>query len=405
MDALLWMLVGAGCMICCGLALLKLARQKVRGLIYRLGILSVPQARTFETSAQYYGTSQVDQISFLEFGSQVIGSAQRHVWGSWWHQDAYDGYMVPRYLKDLLLYRDVLDSGEPSLTLFVEKAMATAHADLATLILKYAAINAAHDRQFGGGRLRFCELGSTLFGAIDEMRALDRAAANGALADYISRGRYVGYELSRVQNRLAEALHPGTEFELYSEGCAADYIAHGASYDVFYSISISMTYALRSAEDLARLCQPARLSILSGVCLALYETQSVPLGTGKYGYDPGLEAFMRALKQRPEISVVFQPATTVLYPPGLSPGTVRVGTQNRNRLPVLATSLAIGSKEDVETFQAHYRALTEKLRPVTRLSLPARLDAWLPLDELLEPLKTARLDGGALTYNALTIAR
>ena len=59
-----------------------------------------------EDLKEYYGSEEIELLSYLEFGSIDIKNAKKTVWGYWQHQEAYDLYMFARYARDLFLFRD-----------------------------------------------------------------------------------------------------------------------------------------------------------------------------------------------------------------------------------------------------------------------------------------------------------
>ena len=51
------------------------------------------------------------------------------------HQDAYDFYMLPRYMRDIFKYRDLIKSTNPKINDFNDMVNKTAHKDIESMVL------------------------------------------------------------------------------------------------------------------------------------------------------------------------------------------------------------------------------------------------------------------------------
>ena len=324
----------------------------------------------------YYGSRDAELVSFLEFGSIDLANQVKRTWSLMLHQDAYDAYMLARYTKDLLLYRDAWRAGLRTPTEFHELVQQSRHRDLPALLLKYAAIQVAEQRGFGAGRLALCESGSTLFGLIDEMLALDQVVDAGRLEAYLQGGRYVGNEISEFLNRAGAEFHPGVEFEFHLDPSAGEFCAREAHYDLFYATTISLQYSLHTAADLVGLCTAARLSVLNWAPFSPDVTRPTRLGTGKCGFDVSLPEFAAGVAAT-GMEVRYNLAQNKLLAPGQQSSVI--GAQDH---PLLIAGIAVGRSEELDAFEQRHAALCEHFRGAGVLH-PDRLGCWRSIDELI----------------------
>ena len=271
--------------------------------------------------SDFYGQEANDLLTFLEFGSIDIKSQYKRTWGFALHQDAYDIYMLARYMRDLILFRDVIGSAYPTRELLVEKVASTAHKDLSKLVLKYAAVLTARELDFGGGRYRLCELGSTLFGFIDEVLAVSMVIKHRDVEDYVKAGYYRGLEISSLQNRGAEELHRGYDLDLVLGSSVERFVEGKPEYDVFYGYGITWQYVVKSPDDLICLCAPSRLSIVNQITFSRGETASIRLGTGKIGHNVSFLEFADKTHEALGLSIFYQPTVLDLGADDILKGT------------------------------------------------------------------------------------
>lgn len=88
----------------------------------------------------YYGSDQVDSISYLEFGSVDFKEKSKTIWGYWQDQEAYDLYMFSRYARDMFAFRRFLAGKDHSLSELKKYVEGSAHVKFLDYIFKYAAL-------------------------------------------------------------------------------------------------------------------------------------------------------------------------------------------------------------------------------------------------------------------------
>ncbi|MEY8117576.1 hypothetical protein AB9F26_04810 [Falsihalocynthiibacter sp. BN13B15] len=118
--------------------------------------------------------------------------------------------MIARYLRDLLKFRDVLDlkkSGQD----YVDTCMAVNHRTVNARLYKAALCMTMEANKLDG----LFEIGSTLFGLIDEVDALLAVRNEAHTREYLKKIRFIGTEISSFMNRTAEVLHPDGSTEAY----------------------------------------------------------------------------------------------------------------------------------------------------------------------------------------------
>jgi len=86
----------------------------------------------------YYGSSQVDSLSYLEFGSIDLAKAQKRIWGYWQDETAYDFYMFARYARDLFSFRDFCCEKYKTVEILNQYILNSAHDKIMDYIFKYA---------------------------------------------------------------------------------------------------------------------------------------------------------------------------------------------------------------------------------------------------------------------------
>jgi hypothetical protein len=290
------------------------------------------------SKVEYYGDDSNQVISFLEFGSIDVKNQNKNVWGFLLHQAAYDSYMFSRYSKDMFYFRDFIESENPTVDHFWETSQKTAHRDLQANMLKYAGYRAVHDNTDSGEKIAICEIGSSLFGLIDEISALDKLTNNGRCIKSIETGKYVGCEISELMNRGAKELHPKASFNFYTDSTASEFLKHELKYDFLYGLSISLQYSLRSAQDIVGLIKKSKLSVIRRFFLSMDETRSIDIGTGKKGYYISLKEFLHLLKEA-----------------GISSKFYNFRTSMDRKTRTIAIDIVAGEPRYIERFTHHYQ--------------------------------------------------
>jgi len=246
------------------------------------------------TEKRFYGRDSFDTVTYLEFGSKELATGQKQVWDYREHQDAYDFFMLARYMKDLVTFRSlrqILQEGDPGdawddIWSTYDRDVYTA--DFHNSFTKLAALHVCHS-----DNPSFFELGSTLFGAIDALLFLQEILESVGSARKVDLSclEYFGLDISRYLNRVAEEIHPDyriTTFEERSQGPDA--------YGVFFAKGVSLLYAIDNVESLASLLGRAECAVFD-YSFVLGEPQNEILGTGKSVVKLSYAAFSKELER------------------------------------------------------------------------------------------------------------
>jgi hypothetical protein len=285
----------------------------------------------------FYGDDSNQAVSFLEFGSIHLGNQSKSTWAFLLHQDAYDFYMFPRYARDLFRFRDFINDTNPTPILLMDITKKTGPKDMLALLLKYAGYMAVKDTVDSTEQVTVCEIGSSLFGLIDEIAALDKLLNNGNNTKHLMEGKYIGCEISDLMNKGAKELHPSAHFELYTDSTAEQFLNRCLEYDLFFSISISMQYSLRNTSDVADICKQSKLSVMRHLCFSIDETRAVNIGTGKMGYYIGLNEFMKLLEGTGMLAKFYQ-----------------YGVTSNDITRTIAVDMVVGRPDEIDSFVNHF---------------------------------------------------
>lgn len=244
----------------------------------------------------YYGSDEIDSISYLEFGSIDLKKADKTIWAYWQDQMAYDMYMFSRYARDLFVFRDfsASNSGNHTVEHLNSIVLSAAHNKLTDYLFKYAGLITAV--QFNAPD-EICESGSSLFGWIDEAMACDYAFHAGKNIEGIKKLKYLGSDISSFMNKGAKELHSGLKMRFSPAITVADLMCEVDRLSLFYGLGVSMRYSLRNAEDMREVCQKSELSIFNRLSVSKgKDTVELIYGTGKKSYVISLPALTYILK-------------------------------------------------------------------------------------------------------------
>lgn len=247
----------------------------------------------------YYGSDKVESVSYLEFGSVDIAKKSKTIWGYWQDQEAYDLYMFSRYARDMYAFRRFLSGKDRTLAELKVYVENSAHVKLLDYIFKYAGLLTCIDVLSGGIA---CESGSSLYGLLEEAMACDAVFHDGKNIAAIQNMEYVASDISELMNWGAKTLHPKTTVhESIAPTLAAlaeDITGRlGLHLSLFYGLSVSIRYAVRTATDLVRMADISDLSVYNRLSLSYGETFSNVYGTGKTVYVPSLPEFIEGLER------------------------------------------------------------------------------------------------------------
>ncbi len=213
-------------------------------------------------------------LTFLEFGAINLKTNSKSIWDFRLHQEAYDFFMLARYMKDLMIFRK-LAAGNDAL----EAGLATYQAgvftkDLYNSFTKLAALHVCA----ADCAPTFVELGSTLMGCIDAMRYLQSIGGrcDPHFSDLDLRSvEWRGIDISQLLNDVAEAIYPSYPIKTY----LSHQLFHDST-DVFFAKGVSLLYAFDSAAEFADYLARSQIAIFD-YSFSISQQQSEILGTGK----------------------------------------------------------------------------------------------------------------------------
>ncbi len=314
----------------------------------------------------YYGSSEIQTLSYLEFGSIDLANSKKEIWGYCQHQQAYDYYMFARYANDLFLFREYINETNENRTIQVlnQYILKSAHTKLMDYIFKYAGILTVLDETKGG----VCESGSSLFGLIDEAIALDYAYNKGENHNKIKRMKYIGSDISEMMHKGAEAFHLETDFCFSTADTMNKFLdelsKRNCVISLFYGLSVSLRYALRSAEDLLKIGQQSELAIFNRISLSRGNTIKSTVGTGKYVYIISLDEYINLLNKN---NIVAKYCTANMQYERDGKGTIR------------ASIVMSKNREKMEEFIMNYNKCIEDSLQIKGVEM----GEWKDINELL----------------------
>lgn len=232
----------------------------------------------------YYGTDEIKSVSYLEFGSVNLENATKKIWAYWHDQEAYDLYMFARYARDLFIFRDFLAKAQKSFDDLINCIEQTAHDKIYDYIFKYAGIRAYLNACGGEKEKRICESGSSLFGLIEEMLAMDYVVNDGKCIDAFLHAKYLASDISEMMNKGAKLFHPHTDIDSSIAGTIAQLMIEKRNIGLFYGLSVSLRYAFRKAKDIERVVNNCDVTIFNRLSMSYDEDRNVLAGTGKEAY-------------------------------------------------------------------------------------------------------------------------
>lgn len=225
----------------------------------------------------FYGDDSARRLTYLEFGSIDRVQGRKDIWDFRVHQQAYDFFMLARYMNDLMLCRGVTAAaGGRRFTTAVKEYAADVHTnDLPVSFARLAALHvltgAVEHRP-----VTMLELGSTLMAYIDSLeclQAVGESHAPGFSGIDLTAPDYRGIDISPLMNQVAAALHPAHRMTVATARDDRDV-------DLFVAKGVSLLYANRRARDLAGWLKGASVSLFD-YSFSLGADQRGHLGTGK----------------------------------------------------------------------------------------------------------------------------
>ena len=249
-------------------------------------------------NSRYYGCENPESVSYLEFGSINLVKGEKSIWNYWQDQTAYDLYMFARYSRDLFAFRKFFDEKGKTVEKLNEYVLKAAHNKLMDYIFKYTGLLAA---KYGGV---ICESGSSLYGWIDEAVACDYVFNGGKNVAKIKALEYVGSDISDMMNEGAASFHSDVQIDFTTQDTISGAISEIQNklkkrLSVFYGVSVSIRYAVRSEMDLIEAADASELSMYNRLSVTFDEETLVSVyGTGKSVYIVSLPKLIEGLKER-----------------------------------------------------------------------------------------------------------
>ena len=166
------------------------------------------------SSKGFYNTDKTKSLTFLEFGSLDLSQGEKKIWDFRTDQEAYDFFMLARYMKDLMVFRKLsaeARSGELGTEQFAIYQKEVHTQDFYNSFSKLAALRVASRAREGLAKASYLELGSTLFGCIDAMEFLQVALGyfdqEYRKVDLQTNVDFYGIDISDLLNQTAKAIH------------------------------------------------------------------------------------------------------------------------------------------------------------------------------------------------------
>lgn len=169
-------------------------------------------------------------------------------------QEAYDFFMVSRYLKDVIGYR----IGNLKLVHHKE--------DLEDNIKKYTALQICKNTPQG---LIFYEVGSSLMGVIDALEYINKRLDKMRIKSIL----FIGVDNSDMMNHVASFIHPNYKLKLYKK-------IKKIKCDLFFAKGVSLLYAFDNEQYLCDVLRNAKIAIFD-YTFSLRDSTKDFVGTGK----------------------------------------------------------------------------------------------------------------------------
>lgn len=221
--------------------------------------------------SKYYGSKKNEGLTYLEFGGINLKSSKKEIWDFKTDQEAYDLFMLSRYAKEIIGYKDGKKAlKEKDFDLFLKIYKSEVHTkDFLNTVFILVALDFLKKKKYP---LKFYELGFTLFGCIEALEACKEIVkTNLNLLDVSFSGKEISYLISE----LALELH-----NQYKVSYSLTRQEKNKNTGLFFAKGVSLLYAFKSAEELTNYLTPSKLSIFD-YNFSLKKSHDDVLGTGK----------------------------------------------------------------------------------------------------------------------------
>ena len=190
--------------------------------------------------------------SYLEFG-KILGK-KKVIYDSRDGQEAYDFFMVSRYLKDMIAYR----TGNIKNIHHKE--------DLHDNIKKYTALSICKNPS---NPLIYYEVGSSLMGVADALEFLNKKFKKLNIEDIL----FVGVDNSDMMNSVAKYTHSGYKLDLYTE-------VKVLTCNIFFAKGVSLLYTFNDEKFFSHVLKNSDIAIFD-YTFSLKDAIKDFVGTGK----------------------------------------------------------------------------------------------------------------------------
>ena len=172
----------------------------------------------------------------------------------------------------------------------------SAHNKLMDYILKYVGMLITEEHG------AVCESGSSLFGWIEEAQACDLVYNGGKNIEKIKGFHYVGSDLSQLMNEGAKAFHQDFRMDFSEAPTIAELFDDireriAPRLSLFYGLSVSIRYAVRTSYDLVEAAKYSDLCVYNRLSLSLVGDKKLVYGTGKTVYVISLDDLIQGLQE------------------------------------------------------------------------------------------------------------
>ena len=217
--------------------------------------------------------------TYLEFGFKDNGNKiPRDIREG---QEAYDFFMVSRYLKDIIAYR----TGNIDYVHHKE--------DLKDNLKKYIALcvckNAAKS-------LVYYEIGSSLMGVIDSLNYINKKFNLLNIKDIL----FIGVDNSRMMNTVAYYLYKDYKLSLFEEKKIV-------SCDLFFAKGVSLLYAFEDEKLFCDILKRCKIAIFDYTFSLKKDEVERIIGSGKYVTHLNLDKCKKLLKSNNK-KLILQPS-------------------------------------------------------------------------------------------------
>jgi hypothetical protein len=223
----------------------------------------------------FYGNVELENLTYLEFGSINLKKSKKSVWDFRVHQKAYDWLMNARYANDLVTYHklsETLSRGDKKGLFELYKNELHHPDDCYRNLMKWVAISIFKDTHPS-----FLELGQTLFGCIDGIEFVNHYLNSLNTKDNLETKEveWLGVDISDYFNRLAKITHSQHKVATFD---SVDKLPYKTS--VFFAKGVTLLYAISSAKQMLDTLNLGEIAVFD-YSFSCDGIQKDSIGTGK----------------------------------------------------------------------------------------------------------------------------